>query len=59
MNENADGPLVWVEVERILELPLWDGDRFFLPLVFLTGKQFHGVMPYQDGRPISWTYSEV
>lgn len=57
--ENADGPLEWVEVARVLELPLWEGDRHFLPLVFADGRQFHGVMPYRDGRPVSWTYSEV
>lgn len=55
--ENADGPLEWVAVERVLELPLWEGDRHFLPLVFEDGGQFHGVMPYRDGRPVSWTYS--
>jgi 8-oxo-dGTP diphosphatase len=55
--ENADGVLEWVEVERVLDLPLWEGDRYFLPLVFdRTGRQFHGVMPYRDGRPVSWTY---
>src|SRR2546421_5606356 len=43
-SENSDGPLEWVEVGRVLELPLWEGDRFFLPLVFAGGKQFHGVM---------------
>jgi 8-oxo-dGTP diphosphatase len=57
--ENNDGPLVWVEVARVLELPLWEGDRFFLPLVFADGKQFHGVMPYRDGRPAGWSYSVV
>jgi 8-oxo-dGTP diphosphatase len=57
--ENADGPLVWIEVDRVLDLPLWEGDRHFLPLVFTSGKQFHGVMPYHDGRPVSWTYSLV
>lgn len=57
--QNDDGPLVWVETSRILELPLWEGDRYFLPLVFADGRQFHGVMPYRDGRPVSWTYSEV
>lgn len=55
--ENSDGPLEWVEVERILDLPLWEGDRHFLPLVFAGDRQFHGVMPYRDGRPVSWTYS--
>src|SRR5262249_51045070 len=43
---NAEGPLQWVEVDRILDLPLWDGDRYFLPLVFSAdSRQFHGVMP--------------
>ena len=56
--ENPEGTLEWVAVERILELPLWEGDRYFLPLVFeRTDRQFHGVMPYRDGRPVSWTYS--
>lgn len=57
--ENDDGPLEWVEIQRVLELPLWEGDRFFLPLVFANTKPFHGVMPYRDGRPVSWSYSEV
>ena len=58
--DNPEGELVWVDVDRILELPLWEGDRFFLPLVFeRTERQFHGVMPYRDGRPVSWSYSLV
>lgn len=56
--ENGDGPLEWVEVERVLELPLWEGDRHFLPLVFGDGPAFHGVMPYRDGKPVSWTWTE-
>jgi 8-oxo-dGTP diphosphatase len=55
--ENAEGTLEWVEVGRILELPLWEGDRYFLPLVFAGAGQFHGVMPYRDGRPVGWSYS--
>lgn len=55
--ENADGPLVWVEIDQVLHLPLWEGDRFFLPLIFQGDRQFHGVMPYRDGKPVSWTYS--
>jgi 8-oxo-dGTP diphosphatase len=56
--ENAEGTLAWVAVEKILDLPLWEGDRHFLPLVFdKRVKQFHGAMPYRDGRPIGWTYS--
>jgi 8-oxo-dGTP diphosphatase len=58
--ENAEGLLEWVEIERVLELPLWDGDRFFLPLVFdRDAPAFHGVMPYRDGRPVSWSFSSL
>lgn len=57
---NAEGSLEWVPVERILDLPLWDGDRRFLPLVFDDDPRgFHGVMPYRDGKMVSWVYSRV
>jgi 8-oxo-dGTP diphosphatase len=56
--DNPEGTLEWVELPRLLGLPLWEGDRHFLPLVFDPGvRQFHGVMPYADGRPVSWSYS--
>jgi 8-oxo-dGTP diphosphatase len=59
-SESAEGTLLWVEVQRVLELPLWEGDRHFLPLVFeQTSRQFHGVMPYRDGKPIGWSYRLV
>lgn len=57
---NPEGTLEWVDVERVPDLPMWEGDQFFLPLVFdPNGKQFHGVMPYRDGKPISWSVSFV
>lgn len=58
--ECPEGTLEWVQVEEILQLPLWEGDHHFLPLVFgLPGQTFHGVMPYRNGRPVSWSYSVV
>jgi 8-oxo-dGTP diphosphatase len=55
---NAEGNLCWVARDEILGLPLWEGDRHFIPLLFeSTIGQFHGVMPYQDGRPLHWSYS--
>jgi 8-oxo-dGTP diphosphatase len=55
---NAEGTLEWVEVSRVGELPLWEGDRHFLPFVFdVTLPQFHGVMPYHNGRPQRWHVS--
>jgi 8-oxo-dGTP diphosphatase len=58
VDRNPEGTLEWVDVDRVLELPLWEGDKHFLPLVFdPAGRPFHGVMPYRDGRPVSWAYS--
>jgi len=60
LQRNPEGTLEWVEVDRILELPLWEGDRHFLPLVFdADPRAFHGVMPYRDGRMQSWAFSRL
>mgnify|MGYP003374492259 FL=1 len=46
---NDDGPLHWVEIDRVGELPLWEGDAHFLPLVFDDSvAMFHAVLPYDD-----------
>ncbi len=58
--ENDEGTLEWVDVDAIGALPLWEGDRHFLPLVFDDDpRPFHGVMPYRDGRLVSWTCSRL
>ncbi|RYD14243.1 MAG: 8-oxo-dGTP diphosphatase [Lysobacteraceae bacterium] len=57
---NAEGALEWVELARLHDLPMWEGDRHFLPLVFdADPRPFHGVMPYRDGRMQSWSYSRA
>lgn len=54
---NHEGTLEWVERDNILSLPLWESDQLFLPLVFDDSPAvFHGVMPYQAGRMVSWSY---
>src|SRR5262245_52249089 len=56
--ENPEGTLEWVPIDQVLELPLWEGDRRFLPMVFdREARPFHGVMPYLDGKPLSWSYT--
>lgn len=55
---NAEGTLHWVARDRLPDLPLWEGDYTWLPLVFDdTIAQFHGVMPYEGGRPRGWQVS--
>ena len=60
LERNPEGTLEWIEVDRIPELPLWEGDRHFLPLVFdADPRPFHGVMLYRDGRMQSWSYTRL
>lgn len=43
-----------------VELPMWAGDRHFVPLVFDDDpRTFHGTMPYDGSQPISWTYERI
>lgn len=67
---NAEGDLEWIDLDRLLtacdedpavragaDLPMWEGDRYFLPLVFDEDpRPFHGVMPYANGRPERWAF---
>lgn len=57
---NAEGSLEWVPIEGLDDLPMWEGDKNFLPLVFDEDpRPFHGVMPYQDGHMMSWNYTRL
>ncbi len=58
--ENAEGTLEWVEIAKLLagDYPLWEGDKHFLPLVFdADPRVFSGVMPYKNGKLVSWDFS--
>jgi 8-oxo-dGTP diphosphatase len=53
---NPEGTLHWVPRGDLMGLPMWEGDYTWLPLVFDEAVgQFHGVMPYADGRPVGWS----
>jgi 8-oxo-dGTP diphosphatase len=54
---NEEGKLGWHALDSLHTLPMWEGDRFFLPLVFDDDPRiFYGHMPYRDGHPIDWHY---
>ncbi len=60
LESNPEGTLEWVAIADLDALPMWEGDRHFLPLVFdADPRPFHGVMPYRDGRMQSWAYSRL
>lgn len=62
LSANPEGTLVWTPLSRLLafDLDLWPGDAHFLPLVFdADPRPFHGVMPYANGQPVSWTVTRL
>ncbi len=59
-NENEEGTLGWHPINSLAELPMWEGDRFFLPMVFdQDPRVFHGHMPYKNNKPESWDFSRI
>jgi len=57
---NEEGDLVWIEVANMMALPMWEGDRHFLPLVFDDDPRiFSGYMPYAGGRPLDWRFERM
>ncbi|MGD9755316.1 MAG: NUDIX domain-containing protein [Acidimicrobiia bacterium] len=70
---NPEGTLSWVPRRRLLDacsddeavraaaaLPMWEGDKHFLPLVFDDDpRPFWAVMPWADGRPVDWRYNRL
>jgi 8-oxo-dGTP diphosphatase len=56
-SENEEGSLLWHPIDSLNQLPMWEGDRYFLPMVFDNDpRMFHGYMPYKDERPVSWSF---
>ncbi len=69
---NPEGSLEWVPRTTLLaacdpsdtaaadQLPMWAGDRHFVPLVFDDDpRPFHGTMPYDGDQPRSWSYERI
>ena len=73
LTTNHEGSLEWIDRSRLLaacsddqarvaaaDLPMWAGDRHFVPLVFDDDpRTFHGTMPYDGDRPTSWTFERI
>lgn len=49
--DSVEGDLEWVDRDRVLTLPFWEGDRAFLPYV-LRGERFEGKLTYVHGKLI-------
>jgi 8-oxo-dGTP diphosphatase len=55
---NHEGDLVWVDINQIGNLPMWEGDKYFIPLVLDSDpRPFHAYIPYKDGKVTHFSYS--
>ncbi len=49
--DSPEGRLQWIDDEKLLDLPLWEGDRIFFPLLDLEGF-FSAKFCYENGKLI-------
>jgi len=47
--DSAEGDLEWISDDQVLDLPLWEGDRIFMPWLD-RAEFFSGKFVYQDGE---------
>lgn len=60
IEENHEGTLEWVPIEKLDQIDLWESDRLWLDKVFAQdSKMFHGIAPFKDGKLLSWSFSEI
>ena len=64
LSSNPEGDLEWVPVQSLLagELPMWDGDKLWLPMVFDDDpRPFHGVEPYEGMKVVEggWRHTRM
>ncbi len=53
--ENPEGKLEWVPLQKLAEINMWESDRYWLDMVFSANAPvFHGIAPFENGRMTSW-----
>jgi 8-oxo-dGTP diphosphatase len=58
--ENVEGKLEWHTIDGLSGLPMWEGDRHFLAMVFDDDpRPFHGYMPYEGDHPVGWSFTRL
>ena len=49
-----EGQLAWIEEEKMMDLPMWEGDRLFLPDVISLRPGIDLTVVYEGDRLVSW-----
>ena len=58
--KSEEGPLSWIPLKDVMSLNLYEGDRYFMPLVFDDDpRPFHAYLPYDNEKPIGWSFVRI
>ncbi len=49
-----EGTLHWIDDEDIFKLNLWEGDPYFIDIIYRTNKNFSGKFIYHDKKMLSY-----
>jgi len=52
--DSPEGKLVWIPNDKLTEIGLWDGDKFFIPWLF-GDKFFSAKFNYEDGKYLDYS----
>ena len=55
VNDCPEGELAWVEEEKVMDLPMWEGDRLFLPDVLSGRAGIDLTVEYEGDRLVRWS----
>ena len=58
LENTPEGNLEWIHKDELLNLNLWEGDRYFLPKV-LSEDKFLGKFIYKDGRLVDFKLADL
>ena len=53
-----EGELRWIPADQVMDLPLWEGDRAFLPLLTSRREVFSLKLVYAPGGALLGVYPE-
>lgn len=53
LSECDEGTLYWVDKNKILDLPLWEGDKYFIELIKSSIRDFELCLTYKNDKLIN------
>jgi len=56
--DSPEGSLEWVDNNKVCELPMWEGDKIFTPLIY-NDRLFSAVMLYDCGKFIDYRITYI